>query len=156
MNKKILIISMTLLAVGMLVTPVMARGPVNAEIKNDNPNMEIIEGNAGIQMLEQTLPSGVILRWIYFPMVPSIVHTKVKFVTEFSNPELLDVGDNYMMWLMNPDYRQKWVKMNKGVYEPYGHPDSAGYLGLFATFGFPEPACPAEGVYIWGKETLLS
>ena len=145
MNKKILMISTILLAVGMLVTPVWARGPVNAEIKNDNPNMDVIYNIVEVQMLEQTLPSGVILRWIYFPMVPSIVHVKVKFATEFSNPELLDVGNNFMMWLTNPDYRQKWVHMNK-----------AGYLGLFAIFGFPEPDCPTEGVYIWGKETLLS
>jgi hypothetical protein len=42
MKKKIVIICMTLLTVGLLFTPVLAKGPEKAEIKNDNPNMEII------------------------------------------------------------------------------------------------------------------
>ena len=154
LKKKILTTSIILIALGMLVAPVMARGPVTAEIKNDNPNVEIMYGNIDCYMVMQTLPSGVILMWGYFPNIPSVVHVKVKFATEFSNPELLDAGDNYMMWLMNQDYRRKWVHMNKGVYAPY--PSGTGYLGLFALFGFPELDCPAEGVYIWGKEKLLS
>ena len=155
-KKKILVVAFALMFAAMLVAPVMARGPVTAETKNDNPNVEIIYGNNESHIFKQTLPSGVILMWIYFPNLPSVVHVKVKFATEFSNPELLNVGDNFLMWL-NPEmgYRKKWVHMNRGVYALPGM-GGAGYLGLFKIFGFPEPDCPPEGVYIWGKETLLS
>jgi hypothetical protein len=74
-NKKIVIMGMTLLALTLLVAPVMAE-PLEAEVKNDTPNAEIIVSIYGFQMLEITTPSEVRLRWIYFP--ESTIHTKVK------------------------------------------------------------------------------
>jgi len=137
-NKKIFIMGMTLLAIAMLVTPVMAE-PLKAEDKNDNPNAEIIFSTYGFQMLEITTPSEVRLRWVYFP--ESTIHTKVKYADKFSNPTKLDVGDDFMTWLTVPDYREKWVKMSK-----------TGYLNLHILFGFPAPeGVPEAGVYIWGK-----
>jgi hypothetical protein len=137
-NKKIVIMGMTLLALTLLVAPVMAE-PLEAEVKNDTPNAEIIVSIYGFQMLEITTPSEVRLRWIYFP--ESTIHTKVKYADKFSNPTKLDVGDDFMTWLTNQDYREKWVKMSK-----------TGYLNLHTIFGFPAPeGVPEAGVYIWGK-----
>ena len=136
MNKKILIVSISLFAVAMLVAPVIAKGPLNAEVKNDNPNASLDTTTSGTDVLDLNLPSGVTQRWF-----GEDVHVKVKPADEFNNPTRLNVGDNFMMWLMNPDYRGKWVKMSQ-----------SGYLGLFDFFGLTPPTgVPLGGVYIWGS-----
>jgi hypothetical protein len=147
-NKKIFIMSMTLIALTMLVAPVMAE-PLKAEVKNDNPDAEILDGflysssfpPIPIQELTQILPSGVIHNWVYFPGEVTI-HTKVLPRDKFYKPTTLDVGANFGDWLANTDYLGKWVKMSK-----------AGYVGLHLAFGFvdyPFDLIPDEGVYIMG------
>jgi hypothetical protein len=141
-NKKIFMMSMTLLALTILVAPVMAE-PLKAEVKNDIPNAEIINGSfygVPIQELTQILPSGVIHNWVYFP--GATIHTKILPRDKFDNPTTLDVGDDFSGWLANTDYLGKWVKMSK-----------AGYVGLHLAFGFvdyPFELIPEEGVYIMG------
>ena len=135
MNKKILMISMTLIAVAMLFTPAMAKGPLEAVGKN--PNASLDTTSFGTDVLDLNLPSGVTQRWF-----GTEVYIKVKPADKFYNPTTLDVGDNFMMWLMNPDYRGKWVKMSQ-----------TGYLGLFILFGLTPPTdVPTQGVYIWGSK----
>jgi hypothetical protein len=132
MNKKILMISMTLFAVAMLVAPVMAKGPVN------NPHAVLETTTQGAPVLDLNLPSEVTNRWFSLD-----VHVIVKPADKFNCPTELDVGNTYMLWLINSDYRGKWVKMSQ-----------TGYLGLFAFFGLTAPSdVPAEGVYIWGAKT---
>lgn len=143
MNKKILGIGMSLFAMFLLATPVMAKGPVKAADKN--PNAEILGGF----VLELTSPSQVINRWFGVNVPHPDLHIIVKPANEFNCPTELDVGDNFTMWLTNPDYRGKWVHMNKGTALP-----PTGYLGLFTIFGLPVPTdVPDEGVYIWGAKT---
>lgn len=142
MNKKILIISMALFAIAMLVAPAMAKGPLNAVDKN--PNASLDTTTSGTDVLDLNLPSGVTNRWF-----GTGVRVKVRPADKFYNPTTLDVGDNFIMWLTNPDYRGKWVKMNKGGLAP-----PSGYLGLFVIFGLTPPTdVPPEGVYIWGSRT---
>jgi hypothetical protein len=141
-NKKILIICITLLATAMVVAPVMAKGPPPENVEGKNPN-SVEEGCTnppfvGVVVLDLDLPSEIINRWF-----GSNIHVIVKPADKFYNPTELDVGDNFMMWLMNPDYRGKWVHMTK-----------AGYLGLRAFFGLPSAGdVPEEGIYIWGAKT---
>ena len=141
MNRKILMACMALLAVAMLVTPVMARGPLNAVGKN--PNVEIIgDAPSGAPVLDLNLPSGVTKRWF-----GDEVQALVKPANQFHCPTELDVGDNFVLWLMNENYRGKWVHMNKGAAFP-----PSGYLGLFTIFDLIAPTdVPEEGVYIWGS-----
>ena len=54
MDKKILIIAVALMTVAMLVAPVFAIGPQNAE-KSNNPNIVFTDGS--VQLF---LPSGVL------------------------------------------------------------------------------------------------
>jgi len=135
MEKKILMASMTLLALAMLVAPAMAKGPLNAVGKNLNASLDTT--SSGTDVLDLNLPSGVTQRWF-----GTEVYIKVKPADKFYNPTTLDVGDNFLVWLMNADYRGKWVKMSQ-----------TGYLGLFALFGLTPPTdVPPEGVYIWGSK----
>ena len=136
MNKKILIISITLLTVAMLVAPVMAN-PINSVDKNPNAVLDVAtEIVPGVPVVDLNLPSGVTNRWF-----GSEARVKVKPADEFYNPTKIDVGDNFIIWLMNSDYRGKWVKMSQ-----------TGYLGLFDFFGLVLLTdVPSEGVYIWGN-----
>lgn len=138
MNKKILMISISLLAVAMLAIPVMAKGPLNAVDKNPNLVLDYTTKIvSGIPVMDLNLPSGVTQRWFGYE-----ARVKVKPADEFNNPTILDVGDNFLMWLMNEDYRGKWVKMSQ-----------TGYLGLFDFFGLTPPTgVPLDGVYIWGSK----
>lgn len=137
MNKKILMISTTLLAIAILATPVMARGPLIAVDENPNAVLDVTtEIVPGLSVVDLNLPSGVTQRWFGYG-----VRVKVKPADEFNNPTTLDVGDNFLMWLMNEDYRGRWIKMSQ-----------TGYLGLFDFFGLTLPTgVPSEGVYIWGS-----
>jgi hypothetical protein len=138
-NKRILTLCLTLLAITILVLPVLGE-PRKAEDKNDIPNAEIIESvfGMGIHELTQILPSGVIHNWVYFPL--STIHTKVMPKDKCSIPAVANVGDTYGLWLNNPLYTGKWVEMSK-----------TGYIALQTDFGFldyPFDLIPEEGIYI--------
>ena len=137
MNKKILSISTFLLTIAVLATPIFAEGPLNAVDKNPNAVLDVATKIVpGVLVLDLNLPSGVTQRWF-----GDEARVKVKPADEFYNPTTLDVGDNFLMWLMNEDYRGTWVKMSQ-----------TGYLGLFDFFGLTLPTdVPSEGVYIWGS-----
>ncbi|MFC1487784.1 hypothetical protein ACFLRN_08885, partial [Thermoproteota archaeon] len=130
----------SLLAVIMFVVPAMAKGPINAVDKNPNAVLDTttkIVPPPGVPVVDLNLPSEVTNRWF-----GDEVHVTVKPVGKFYNPTTLDAGDDFLMWLMNPDYRGKWVKMSQ-----------TGYLGLFDFFGLTPPInVPAAGVYVWGSK----
>jgi hypothetical protein len=142
MKKKILMVSITLLALAMLVIPVMAKAS-NAVGKN--PNVVPETTTSGTDVLDLNLPSGVTNRWF-----GTEAHIIVKPADKFYNPTeiVLDVTANpmaensFLQWLINTDYRATWVKMTQ-----------TGYLALFAFFGLTPPTnVPTEGVYIWGSK----
>ena len=137
MNKKILGIFISVLAVAMFIVPVMAKGPVKAADKN--PNAEILQsGTYPLASLELTPPSEITNRWFG----PEGVRVIVKPIDKFYNPTdiVLDETDA-VLWFS--DYRATWVKMTKAAYE-----------SLFVMFDLPIPdGIPDEGVYIWGAKT---
>jgi hypothetical protein len=137
MNKNMLVIAMILMVGAMLVTPVMAKGPLKAIDKN--PNAEILQsGTFPLASLELTPPSEITNRWFG----PEGVRVIVKPADKFYNPTdiVLDEAD-VMLWFS--DYRATWVKMTKSAYEL-----------LFTMFDLPPPTdVPDEGVYIWGAKT---
>ncbi|MFX0202669.1 MAG: hypothetical protein ACFFCW_41730 [Candidatus Hodarchaeota archaeon] len=138
MNKKILIISMALLAIAMLVAPVMAK-PSNAVDKNPNVVLDTTTLRpGGVPVVDLNLPSEVTNRWF-----GSEAHIVVKPADKFYNPTEIQLDQtNFWMWF-SPEYRGKWVKMSQ-----------MGYLALFTFFGLTPPTdVPPEGVYIWGSRT---
>lgn len=135
MGKKILTLCIVLLAAAILVAPVLAKGPINAEDKNDIPNAEIIVGGASV--LDLTPPSEVTNRWFG----ANNIHVIVKPADQFYNPTEIEFNEFTVgMWFMEV-YRGKWVKMTQ-----------AGYEALFTMFGLPVPDIPPEGVYAWGAK----
>jgi hypothetical protein len=75
MNKKILILTITLLALTMMATPVMAMGPMKALEVGNNPNLKPPEtgygvindrGNAGGGVIMVLEPRGVWIKWNWF------------------------------------------------------------------------------------------
>ena len=55
MNRKLVVVVVTVMAVAMLATPVLAIGPINAE---NNPNVMFLPDGVGL-----TLPSNVSQQW---------------------------------------------------------------------------------------------
>ena len=145
MNKKILMSGMLLLAVGMLISPVMGNGPINAVEKNPRLFVEtgLYEGERnGVPFavpwtkVDLVLPSGVTYRRIYWPTSTTCV--LVKPADSFYCPTEIEFDHtNFMAWLTNPDYIGTWVHMSK-----------AGYEALFAFFGMTVPSVSSDGVYL--------
>ncbi len=67
MKKAFLVVTVTLLAMATLATPVLAIGPQNAE---SNPNRISAEAATGATVTELWLPSGVMNEWINAPFGP--------------------------------------------------------------------------------------
>jgi hypothetical protein len=135
---------MLLLAVGMLISPVMGKGPINAVEKNPRLFEEtgIYEGVIyGVPFavpwtkVDLVLPSGVTYRRIYWPAGTTCV--LVKPADSFYCPTEIAFDDTDFMDWLTPDYIGTWVHMSK-----------AGYEALFAVFGMTVPSISEDGVYL--------
>lgn len=129
--------SMLLLAVGMLISPVMGNGPINAVEKNPRLFVEtgISFGVVPWTKVDLVLPSGVTYRRIYWPESTTCV--LVKPADSFHCPTEIEFDHtNFTVWL-TPDYIGTWVHMSK-----------AGYEALFAFFGMTVPSVSPDGVYL--------
>lgn len=101
MNKKILVIVLAVLAVVMIVTPVMAIGPENAE---NNPWRVIALGGTNVQIW---LPSGVMNEWINNPAFPGPIRVQIKDAAKFqiknaiiaTNPGMVFATENQWFYL---------------------------------------------------------
>jgi hypothetical protein len=137
MEKRILLIGMTLLSLVFLVLPVMAkpdtRGPLNSVGKNPNADLYFISGF--IPKLDITTGSGLINRWINWP-TGATSRVVIKPANQFNCPNAIDMGDSWLEILTNPEYWNKWVFLSQ-----------SGYEELFAAFGMPAPA-DTGGVYM--------
>ncbi len=139
MNKKILIMSMTLFAVAMLVAPVLAKGPPPENVVGKNPNAVVDTATIGpfsMYVLDLNLTSEVTNRWF-----GGHAHVIVKSADKFYNPtEIIFDETNSTDWLGDP-YRGMWVKMTP-----------EGYEAIFERFGLEVPYIPETGVYMWGSK----
>lgn len=110
MNKKILGLSVAFLFVVMLIAPVMAIGPGNAEGKN--PNLVIIREGINTQMW---LPSGVMNEWINYPTYPGLLRVMLKDAAKFQIKNAYEITDPAMamMPLMNEN---KWFYLTEEVF----------------------------------------
>jgi hypothetical protein len=131
MNKKVLGIALTVFFSAILIAPVMAIGPINAEGKN--PHVVIHGFNT--QML---LPSGVMNEWIENPELPGPVVVTVKDAAKFQirtayvidNPAMIGVA--FVM-------ENQWLKLSQGAFAAF-----LAFLGFdpAGATGFP------DGIYM--------
>ena len=107
MNKKVLGVFVSLLAVAMLATPVLAIGPKNAIGKN--PNVEIHGFNT-----QMWLPSGVMNEWIENPAQPGPIVVTVKDAAKFQikNAYVIDDDDPAMVGMVF-GMENQWVKLSQ-------------------------------------------
>jgi len=133
MNKKVLGVFVSLLAMAMLATPVLAIGPKNTIGKN--PNVEIHGFST-----QMWLPSGVMNEWIENPAQPGPIVVTVKDAAKFQikNAYVIDSDDPAVVGTIF-GMENQWVKLTQKAL--------AIFLGMV---GF-DPAGAADfpdGIYI--------
>ena len=112
MNRKLVVVVVTVMAVAMLATPVLAIGPINAE---NNPNVMFLPDGVGL-----TLPSNVSQQWYQ----AAGKHLMIKDARYFKINNALVVTDisqgaqNENKWLFFsvPMFAQ-WIVLHMGL--PY-------------------------------------
>ena len=131
MNKKILGIFTTLLALAMLLTPVMAIGPENAE---KNPNIVYMGYNVQLHS-----PSGVFNEWVNNPMTPFPVRVMVKDAAKFQiRNAIVQPAAGLVLATEN-----KWQYLTTEIFE-----DFLVLVGLDPTYAAEAAAEYPAGVYI--------
>jgi hypothetical protein len=131
MNKKVLGVFVSLLAVAMLATPVLAFGPKNALGKN--PNVIIHGFNT-----QMWLPSGVMNEWIENPEQPGPIVVTVKDAAKFRIKKAYVIDDPAMVEMIF-GMENHWVKLSQEA-----------LAAFLAMVGF-DPALAAgfpDGIYI--------
>ena len=127
MNKKILVIAVSLIFVAMIVTPVLAIGPQKA-VKTNNPNAYFMPW--GVQL---RLPSGVFNEWISYEPI----HIQIKSPSDF-NLGHFNVPANPSEIVEN-----KWNFLSEEVFMQYlmdaGFPEEDAYYIAYIVY--------AGGVY---------
>jgi len=132
MNKKMLGVFISLFVVTMLVTPVMAIGPTNAEGKN--PNLVIVLGGMNTQIW---LPSGVMNEWINNPMIPGPFRVTLKDAAKFKINKAINIGPADLMQIYVTE--NQWFLLSQ--------PAFAALLTILG--GDPSIADPyTEGIYL--------
>lgn len=97
MNRKIPIIFVVCMVAGILITPVMAIGPTNAE--EQNPFVVIDGFNT-----QMWLPSGVMNEWIEVPIAPGPFRVTLKDASKFQiktaiiPSDILEIYANENQW----------------------------------------------------------
>ena len=107
MNKKVLGVFVSLLAMAMLATPVLAIGPQKTEGKN--PHVEIYGFNT-----QMWLPSGVMNEWIENPASPGPIVVTVKDAAKFQikNAYVIDDSDPEVVGMVF-GMENQWVKLSQ-------------------------------------------
>jgi hypothetical protein len=132
MKKKILMIVVACMVVAMLVTPVMAIGPTNAEGKN--PNLVIVLGGMNTQIW---LPSGVMNEWINNPMTPGPFRVTLKDAAKFQIKKAINIGPADLMQIYATE--NQWFLLSQPAFAAL----------LSALGGDPSIADPyTEGIYL--------
>ena len=109
MNKKVLGVFVSLLAMAMLATPVLAIGPKKTEGKN--PHVEIHGFNT-----QMWLPSGVMNEWIENPDQPGPIVVTAKDAAKFQikNAYVIDDPDPTMVGMIF-GMENQWVKLSQAA-----------------------------------------
>jgi len=143
MNKKILGLTITLFALIMLATPVLAIGPVNAVGKN--PNLRMLPYGIALKS-----PSGMNNEWVIVTPIPQ--HDMWMDASEFYRGNAIDVPyfdsiPEQAGMVYNPAMENKWLNLNQAVFEQMMH-----------VWGFPSELIPdivaqyPQGIYYkWVK-----
>jgi hypothetical protein len=111
MNKKVLGVFVSVMAVAMLATPVLAIGPKKTEGKN--PHVEIHDFNTQINT-QMWLPSGVMNEWIENSSLPGPIVVTVKDAAKFQIKNAY-VIDNPAMVGMIFGMENQWVKLSQAA-----------------------------------------
>ena len=109
MNKKVLGIALTSIFLAMLVAPVMAIGPTNAEGKN--PNLVIVLGGMNTQIW---LPSGVMNEWINNPMHPGPFRVTLKDAAKFQMKNAINIGPADLMQIFATE--NQWFLLSQPAF----------------------------------------
>ena len=131
MNNKALGVFVSLLAMAMLATPVLAIGPQKTEGKN--PHVEIHGFNT-----RMWLPSGVMNEWIENPAQPGPIVVTVKDGAKFKIKKAYVIDDPAMVGMVF-GMENQWVELSQ-----------AALAAFLAMVGF-DPALAAgfpDGIYI--------
>ena len=133
MNKKVLMLTLSLLAVTMLATPVLAIGPKKTEGKN--PHVQIHGFNT-----QMWLPSGVMNEWIENPAEPGPIVVTAKNAAKFQIKKayVIDDPDPAMVGMIF-GMENQWVKLTQEALATFL--EMVGFDAALAT-GFP------AGIYI--------
>jgi len=109
MNKKVLGVFLSVMAVAMLATPVLAIGPQKTEGKN--PHVEIHGFNT-----QMWLPSGVMNEWIENPDQPGPIVVTAKDAAKFQikNAYVIDDPDPTMVGMIF-GMENQWVKLSQAA-----------------------------------------
>jgi len=109
MNKKILMIIMACMFVAILVTPVVAIGPTNAEGKN--PNLVVVMGGMNTQIW---LPSGVMNEWINNPMHPGPFRVTLMDAAKFQMKNAIAIGPADLMQIFATE--NQWFLLSQPAF----------------------------------------
>jgi hypothetical protein len=136
MNKRIIGIAITLLAVAMLASPVMAIGPLNAEKVANNPHLT---GDANTGLVFMTEVAGNTFMWfnnpssIYFGMIYHDADTTIG-EGRINNAIIVDLAI-FSTITGNPEYCNKWLYFSNEPLQALGGHSILWALGQYAMGG---------------------
>ncbi len=148
MDRKIVVLAVTLLAVATLATPVLALGPIKAGEVGHNPHLTITVVPGGPTAAHLDGPGETSILWIDRPIQPDFVIFLVSASKGEGkmNSAIIASGANWLTILSNPaDYYNQWIYLSGEEYgnkwnNPLDIPDRGEhgmfYWGLRMGMGF--------------------